>query len=67
MTLQEFKPVSRDRLKSYAEREAAAPDLGQFEGGGPPNALWIGLAIACILVIGIYWLFVDPSRIKPGT
>lgn len=59
--------ASAEEVAKYAALEAASPDAGSFEGGAPPNALWIGLAVACILVIGIYWLFVDPNRIKPGS
>ncbi|HKS16712.1 MAG TPA: hypothetical protein VJU16_05330 [Planctomycetota bacterium] len=67
MTPQEFKPISRERLDAYAAREAASPEVGSFEGGGPPNALWIGVAILCILVIGFYTLFIEPGTIKPGS
>ena len=67
MMVQDFKPASRERLESYAAREAARPELGQFEGGAAANGVWIGIAVICILVIAIYWLFVDPDRIKPGT
>lgn len=67
MIYQDFKPVSRDRLDAYAAREAAHPELGRFEGGAAATGLWIGIAVLCILIIGFYWLFVDPGRIKPGT
>ena len=67
MIVQDYKPVSGERLKSYAAREAASPELGRFEGGVATNGVWIGIAVVCILIIAIYWLFVDPDRIKPGT
>jgi hypothetical protein len=67
MIVQDFKPASRERLESYAAREAAQPELGGFEGGAAATGVWIGIAVVCILVIAIYWLFVDPGRIKPGT
>ena len=54
------------RWREYSVREAENPGLGAFEGGAPPNAVWIGVAIFCVLVIGIYWLFIDPGKIKPG-
>jgi hypothetical protein len=55
------------RWREYAAREAENPALGAFEGGAPPNAVWISLAVISILVIAIYWLFVDPGKIRPGS
>lgn len=54
------------RWREYAAREAEHPALGAFEGGAEPNSVWIGVAVLCILVIAIYWLFIDPGKIKPG-
>jgi hypothetical protein len=46
--------------------QAQSPESAAFEGGAPPNNLWIGLGVVVLLVIVIYWLFVDPSKVKPG-
>ena len=54
------------RWQEYAAREAEHPELGAFEGGAPPNNLWIGLGIVCVLVLLYYWLFVDPNKVNPG-
>lgn len=56
-----------DELRELAEWQAQSPESAAFEGGAAANTVWIGLAILCVLVIGIYWLFVDPARIKPGS
>jgi hypothetical protein len=60
-------PMRSDELRAYAAREAASPELGDFEGGAPPNAVWIGVGVLCLLVIVIYTLFLEPGRVKPGT
>ena len=64
--MQDYKPMSTDKLASYAAREAANPELGSFEGGVPPNAVWIGVGLICLAVILYTWLFADPHTTKPG-
>ena len=59
---QDRPPIARDRLKEYVSREAENPHLGSFDGGGPPNSLWIGVGLLCVLIIAIYTIFIEPGR-----
>ncbi len=59
--------ASKDELEELAAWQAQSPESASFEGGAAANAVWIGLAIVCLLVIGIYTLFIEPGRVRPGS
>lgn len=59
--------ASKAELTELAAWQAESPEAARFEGGAAANAVWIGLAIVCLLVIGIYTLFIEPGRIRPGS
>ncbi len=60
--LQEPKPIPKERLKSYASREAASPRLGSFEGGTGAPGIWIGIGVICLVVLVVYYLIIEPDR-----
>ena len=61
---QEARPVSAPLARKYMELEGASPHLSQFRGGGTANALWIGVLVVCLVVIGFYYLFIEPGRFR---
>ncbi len=59
--------ASKAELKELAAWQAESPEAARFEGGAAAPAIWIGVALLCVLIIGLYMLFVDPDRIRPGS
>ncbi|HEY3225708.1 MAG TPA: hypothetical protein VGK61_01775 [Planctomycetota bacterium] len=62
--LQEPKPIPKERLKSYASREASSPNLGSFEGGTSAPGIWIGIAVICLVVLAVYYLIIEPQQFR---
>jgi hypothetical protein len=61
---QEARPVSPEVALKYSRLEEAAPHLSGFRGGGTANGLWIGVLVLCLIVIGFYYLFIEPGRFR---
>jgi len=61
---QEARPVSAPLARKYTELEAASPHLSRFRGGAAANGVWVGVLVLCLVVIAVYYLFIEPGRFR---